>query len=151
MLTKISISSNIFPWITHVIHKEDYIVGNASKISDSEWEIMKIIWNNPNCTAQEIIEQLKDSQKWKPKTVKALISRLIDKNIIGFKQSGREYRYYSLINEEECRKTESKSFLHRVYNGSLKSMFLNFIEEENLSKEDIEELKSILNERNSKP
>jgi len=126
-------------------------MGNTSKISDSEWEVMKIIWNNPNCTAQEVIEQLKDCQKWKPKTVKTLLSRLIDKNIIGFEQSGREYKYYSLLNEEECRKIESKSFLHKVYNGSLKSMFLNFIEEENLSKDDIEELKSILNERKSKP
>ena len=125
-------------------------MGRASKISDSEWEIMKIIWNNPNCTAQEIIEKLKDNQKWKPKTVKTLISRLIEKNIIGYEQSGREYKYYSLINEEECRTTENKSFLNRVYNGSLKSLLLNFIEEENLSKDDIEELKAILNERKSK-
>lgn len=123
-------------------------MGNASKISDSEWEIMKIIWINPNCTAQDIIEQLKDSQKWKPKTIKTLISRLIDKNIVGFEQLGREYKYYSLVNEEECRKTENKSFLQKVYNGSLKSLLLNFIEEENLSKEDIEDLKAILKERN---
>jgi BlaI family transcriptional regulator, penicillinase repressor len=120
---------------------------NTSKISDSEWEIMKIIWKNPNCTALDIIEQLKDTQKWKPKTIKTLIRRLIDKNIIGFEQFGREYKYYSLVNEDECRKTESVSFLQRVYSGSLKSMLLNFMEEENLSKEDIEDLKSILNER----
>lgn len=124
-------------------------MGNASKISDSEWEIMRIIWKTPNCTALEIIEHLKDSQKWKPKTVKTLISRLISKNIIGFEQSGREYKYYSILSEEECRKIENKSFLHRVYNGSLKSMLLNFIEEENLTKEEIEELKSFLNERKS--
>ncbi len=120
---------------------------NAAKISDSEWEVMKIIWKNPNCTAQAIIEQLKDSQKWKPKTIKTLIRRLIDKNIVGFEQFGREYKYYSLVNEDECRKAESDSFLQRVYSGSLKSMLLNLIEKENLSKEDIEDLKSILNER----
>lgn len=120
---------------------------HASRISDSEWEIMKIIWKNPNCTALDIIEQLKDSQKWKPKTIKTLIRRLIDKNIVGFEPFGREYKYYSLVNEAECRKTESVSFLQRVYSGSVKSMLLNFIEEENLSKEDIEDLKSILNER----
>ncbi|QHQ60187.1 CopY/TcrY family copper transport repressor [Anaerocolumna sedimenticola] len=120
---------------------------NTAKISDSEWEVMKIIWKNPNCTAQDIIEQLKDSQKWKPKTIKTLIRRLIDKNIVGFEQFGREYKYYSLVNEDECRKAESDSFLQRVYSGSLKSMLLNLIEKENLSKEDIEDLKSILNER----
>jgi BlaI family penicillinase repressor len=120
---------------------------NHSKISDSEWEVMKIIWKNPNCTAQDIIEQLKDTQKWMPKTIKTLIRRLIDKNIVGFEPYGREYKYFSLVNEDECRKSESVSFLHRVYSGSIKSMLLNIMEEENLSKEDIEELKSILNER----
>ncbi len=124
-------------------------MGNASNISDSEWEIMRIIWKTPNCTASEIIEQLKDSQKWKPKTVKTLISRLISKNIIGFEQTGREYKYYPLLSEQECIKIESKSFLHRVYNGSIKSMLLSFIEEENLTKDEIEELKSFLNERKS--
>lgn len=118
-----------------------------SKISDAEWEIMKIIWKKPNCTAMYIIEQLKDSKEWKPKTIKTLIRRLVDKNIIGYEQYGREYKYYSLVNEEECRKTESVSFLQKVYSGSLKAMVLNFIEEDNLSKEDIQDLKSILNER----
>lgn len=118
-----------------------------ANISDSEWEIMNVIWKNPNCTAQEIIEQLKDTSKWKPKTIKTLIRRLIDKKIVGFEPYGREYKYFSLVNEDECRKSESVSFLHRVYSGSLKSMLLNIMEEENLSEEEIEELKSILNER----
>ncbi len=122
-------------------------MGNVSKISDSEWEVMKIIWKNPNCTAMDIIEKLKDSKEWKPKTIKTLIRRLVDKNIIGFEQFGREYKYYSLVNEEECIRTESQSFLQRVYSGSLKAMVLNFIEEDNLSKEDIESLKSILDEK----
>lgn len=122
-------------------------MGTISKISDAEWEIMKIIWKKPNCTAMDIIEQLKDSKEWKPKTIKTLIRRLLDKNIIGYKQFGREYKYFSLVNEDECRKIESVSFLQKVYSGSLKAMVLNFIEEDNLSKEDIEDLKSILNER----
>jgi BlaI family penicillinase repressor len=146
-LTNINIRGNISIKITDVIDKEEKIMGEASKISNAEWEIMKIIWKNPNCTAMDIIEKLKDSKEWKPKTIKTLIRRLFDKNIIGYEQFGREYKYYSLVNEEECRKTESVSFLQKVYSGSLKAMVLNFIEEDNLSKEDIEDLKSILNER----
>ena len=58
-------------------------MGDVSKISDAEWEIMKIIWKNPNCTAMYIIDQLKDSKEWKPKTIKSLIGRLLNKNILG--------------------------------------------------------------------
>lgn len=118
-----------------------------SKISDAEWEVMKIIWKNPYCTASRVIDSLKDHKEWKPKTIKTLIRRLLEKEVIGFEPFGREYKYYPLINEEDCVKEESKSFLQRVYRGSLKSMLLNFIEDDNLSKEDVEELTRILKER----
>jgi BlaI family transcriptional regulator, penicillinase repressor len=117
------------------------------KISDSEWEVMKIIWEQPYSTASIVIEGLQDSKEWKPKTIKTLIKRLVDKKVLGFEQEGREYKYYPLVNEEEVVKIESKSFLQRVYRGSLKTMLLNFIETDDLSKEDIEELTRILKER----
>jgi BlaI family penicillinase repressor len=118
-----------------------------SKISDAEWEVMKVIWKNPYCTASTVIDSLKDHKEWKPKTIKTLIRRLLEKEVIGFEPFGREYKYYPLINEEHCVKEESKSFLQRVYRGSLKSMLLNFIEDDDLSKEDVEELTRILKER----
>ncbi|ERI92459.1 copper transport repressor, CopY/TcrY family [Clostridiales bacterium oral taxon 876 str. F0540] len=120
---------------------------DSLKISDSEWEVMKIIWQNPNCTAGEVIDALKDKKEWQPKTVKTLIRRLVDKKALGYEQYKREYKYYPLVEERDCVKEESKSFLQRVYRGSLKNMLLNFIEDESLTKEDIEELARILEER----
>jgi BlaI family penicillinase repressor len=117
------------------------------RISDAEWEVMKVIWDNPNCTAGFVIEALKDFRDWKPKTIKSLIKRLTDKGILSFEPDGREYRYYPLISEKECVKSERDSFLQRVYRGSKKAMLLNFIDENELSNEDIEELKRILDER----
>ncbi len=119
----------------------------SSKISDSEWEIMKVIWENPYCTASYVINCLEASKDWKPKTIKTLIRRLLEKNIISFEPYGREYKYYALISEGECVKIESKSFLHRVYRGSLKNMIVSFIEEEELTTEDLEELRRMLKER----
>lgn len=119
----------------------------SPRISDSEWEVMKIIWDNPNCTAGFVIDSLKDLKEWKPKTIKTLIKRLTDKGVLSFEPDGREYKYYSLISEKQCVKLERESFLQRVYRGSKKAMLLNFIDENDLSEEDIEELKRILNER----
>lgn len=122
-------------------------MSNISKISDSEWEIMQIIWKNPNCTALFVIEKLKDIKEWKPKTIKTLIKRLVDKNILGYTQEGREYKYYSLVDENECKRIEGNSFLDRVYSGSLKAMMANFLESEKLSKKDIDELRDILKQK----
>ena len=117
------------------------------KISEAEWEVMKIIWSKNPCPANEIIKYLEGSKEWKPKTVKSLISRLLKKNAIGFNEECRTYYYYPLVNEKECVKEESKCFIQRVYNGAAKNMLLNFIEDNKLTEEDLDDLKRILDDR----
>lgn len=121
-------------------------MSNISKISDSEWTIMEIIWQNSHCTAMFIIKKLENSTDWKPKTIKTLIRRLVDKGVVGYEQEGREYKYYSLVDESECKKSEGISFLKRVYGGSLKAMMLNFLESDDVSQNDIDDLRKYLNE-----
>lgn len=114
------------------------------KISDAEWEVMKIIWKSPKITSTLIIEELSGSKEWKPATIKSLISRLLNKEAIGFDKNGKEYYYYPLVSEEECRREESKSFLNKVFDGSINSMILNFVKSEKLTADDINELRNIL-------
>ncbi|MBB6218302.1 BlaI family penicillinase repressor [Anaerosolibacter carboniphilus] len=116
------------------------------QISDAEWEIMKIVWSNPKITANQVIEMLGDDVTWKPKTVKALINRLLNKGAIGYEKDGRSYLYYPLVSEKDCVKAESESFLNKVFNGSFSLMMANFLEKVELSPEDIEELKQMLDE-----
>lgn len=123
------------------------MVKELLRISESEWEIMKILWSKSPVTANEIIEILGDNKEWAPNTVKTLVSRLVKKGALDFTQEGRIYHYYPLINEETCKKAESTSFLKRIYGGSLKPMLVHFLESEEISEEDIEELKKILDER----
>lgn len=120
---------------------------NLPKISDAEWEVMKIIWSKEEATANEIIDNLKGKQEWKNTTIKSLINRLLNKEAIGFRKNGKEYFYYPLISEEECIKEESKSFLKKVFNGSLNEMVLNLVKSEKLTQEDINELRDILNNK----
>lgn len=116
-------------------------------ISDAEWEIMKILWTSSPQTANEIIQALEGSRNWNPKTVRTLIKRLTEKQAVGYTVEGRVYSYYPKVQEEECVKSETSSFLQRVYGGTLRPMLAHFLKDEKLTKEDIEELRRILDER----
>lgn len=116
------------------------------QISDSEWEVMKVLWANSPSTANEVLDELVKSISWKPTTVKTLLSRLVKKKAVDFEKRNRTYYYYPLVTQDECVKAESKSFLKRVYGGALKSMIANFLEIQDLSAADIEDLKNILDE-----
>lgn len=115
------------------------------KISEAEWQIMKLIWKNSGATAGEIIEEISVNSDWKIATIKSLINRLLKKEAIGFEKRGREYFYYPLVLESECIKEESKSFINRFFNGSINSMLVNFVKDETLTKDEIKELRDILN------
>lgn len=123
-------------------------MGEIPKISEAEWEVMKIVWTDSPRTSNQIIEALEDTKDWKPKTIKTLISRLVSKNALGFKEEGRKYLYFPIVNENECIRAENQTFLSKVYNGAIKNMLVSFIKESDLSKEDIDDLKRILDERN---
>jgi BlaI family penicillinase repressor len=117
------------------------------KISDAEWQVMKVLWEKSPVNANYIVEKLTAETHWKPKTIRTLINRLSTKKIVGFDKQGRQYMYYPLLLEEECVKLETRSFLNRIRSGSLKPMLAAFLEEESLSKEEIDELKNILDKK----
>jgi BlaI family penicillinase repressor len=117
------------------------------KISEAEWRVMRVFWANPQATTNEVVETLTPVTPWKPKTIMTLLKRLVDKGALGFEKKGRIYEYYPLAQEAECIREASRSFLQRVHGGALKPMLSHFLEEAALSKEDIDELKHILEKR----
>ena len=125
-------------------------MNHLPKISESEWLVMKTLWANNRATANEIVIMLSESTSWKPKTIKTLLSRLVKKEAVGFEKQGREYLYYPKLGEDLCVKVESRSFLKRVFGGAVKPMFAALVENEELSKEDIEEIKQLLDKKMEK-
>ena len=115
------------------------------RISETEWEVMKVIWALAPCSAGRIIETLnKRDPNWHPKTVKAFLSRLVRKKALGFSKEGRSYQYRPLVSEKDCVDLVSESFLARVFGGSLKPMLAHFVERKKLSPEEIRELRRLL-------
>ncbi|MGS0745806.1 BlaI/MecI/CopY family transcriptional regulator [Syntrophomonas erecta subsp. sporosyntropha] len=117
------------------------------QISDAEWRVMQVIWDKSPITANEVVDKLKNNTHWKPKTIKTLIRRLVEKKALGFNQEGKAYLYYPLVSENESIRVESEAFLKKVFNGSLNLMLANFINEQRLSEEEIEELRRIIDGR----
>jgi BlaI family transcriptional regulator, penicillinase repressor len=120
------------------------------KISDAEWQIMRVLWTQSPLAASEIIGALAASTTWKPKTVMTLVNRLVIKKAVGFHKKGRAYHYYPLVDEDVCVKAESRSFLQRVYGGALKPMLAALFSDSRLSRGEIEELKSLLDQKANK-
>lgn len=119
-------------------------------ISESEWEIMTVLWEESPLTANDVIYILQERTDWKPKTVRTLLDRLVKKNVVGVNKEQRVYTFFPLYSQDECQHAEAESFVKRIYGGALKSMLVQFIQEDSLSHEDIQELRSILDPKQKK-
>lgn len=122
-------------------------MNDIPRISEAEWEIMKLIWKSSPITSDEIISSLSDKINWSGQTVKTFINRLLKKGAISFEKSGRNYLYYPIVSEKECIKAENKSFLEKVYDGAVSMLLSNFLEDEALSEREIEKLQKLLEEK----
>ena len=115
------------------------------RISDTEWEIMRVVWTQHPVTAAEIIERLTASDpSWHPKTARTLLARLVGKKALDYEPRGRVYVYEPRVTEQECIAAASGSFLERVFGGALKPMLAHFIEQTQLTPEELDELRALL-------
>jgi BlaI family transcriptional regulator, penicillinase repressor len=127
-----------------------HMTEKVPSISEAEWEVMNVLWQKWPQTANDVITSLQGQKDWKAKTVRTLLDRLVQKGVVHVDKEHRVYTFYPLYSQDDCQRAEAESFIKRIYGGTVKSMLVQFIEEDSLSEEDIEELKSILDEKPKK-
>ena len=76
-----------------------------------------------------------------------LLNRLAKKGVLRFEKEGRAYRYFPVVGEAETIRAERRSFVERVYGGALTPMLASFLEEAELSQEEIDDLKRLLDRK----
>lgn len=116
-------------------------------ISDAELLVMDIVWKSDvSLSAYQIREKLSKQKSWERTTVLTLIKRLVEKGML--KQEKREVYYYSpAILEEDYKKEETRNFVSKLYKGKSKDLIAALVQDESLTKKDIEELRGFLNQK----
>lgn len=119
-----------------------------TKMSKSETELMRLIWASTHpVTCGELLALLPTDKSWKTTTVLTFLSRLADKGMVSVTKQGKANVYGAAVNESEYRGQETRSFLEDMHGGSVKSMIASLYDSEELTKDEIDELKAGLSKR----
>lgn len=112
-------------------------------ITDSEYEVMKILWKSKEkMTVSGVVKSLKGND-WSPSTVSTFLQRLLKKGVVGCEKKENSNLYYPILKEKDYDLQETESFLSKIYKGSVKNLVASLYENKKLSKEDISELKEM--------
>lgn len=118
------------------------------KISAAEWEVLNVLWDHAPATAAEVFAALGEDTVWHPKTVNTFLARLVGKEILEVKREGKANLYFPLKSRQQCVSAESETFLKRVFRGAFGPMLLHFVEQAELSPEEVRELERVLKQKN---
>jgi BlaI family penicillinase repressor len=115
----------------------------VSKITDSEVEIMRVLWDSESeLPIAEIRKTLEKKSNWETSTIKTLLRRLCEKDVV--LATKKEVFYYKpMVSETEYNEYTTQSLIDRLYSGSAKKLVASLLGSKKLNKSDIEELRSL--------
>ena len=119
-------------------------MGRKISLSDGEWKLMNLLWEEAPRTISQLVVVLKNDTGWTKGTIFMMLSRLKDKGAVSFEIDGRSKLYYPILEREDAALCETESFLDKVYDGSIGLMVASMAGQKTLTKEDIDDLYIIL-------
>ena len=122
----------------------------SADITDSEWVIMRVLWDRGSATASEITASVKRERDVSPQTIKTLIRRLVDKHIVGYAidpDDSRVYHYRPLIRKEDAVRRKSETFAAQVYQNNVGDLVAHFVENSGLTEEELLQLQRVVKKK----
>lgn len=115
----------------------------VQQVSDSELELMKIVWaNGGSVRYAQITEELaKSGRIWQKNTIITLLSRLVEKGLLKTSKIGRRNEYTAIVSESDYQAAQTQTLLNKLYEGNAKGLVATLIQREMLSAKDYEELR----------
>ena len=115
----------------------------TNEISGAELEVMQILWKASRpMKVQDVCDEL-TAGKWEYRTVATLLIRMRVKGAVSCTKRDKVNYYSPVLDKESYTKSQTKSFVQRLYNGSVKDLAVSLFQSGELTKEDIEELRRL--------
>lgn len=114
-------------------------------LSDGEWKLMNLLWQNPPKTITHLTKELEQTSGWGRNVIITMLKRLEAKGAVRHEEGERAKLFYPCVERDGAVIEETRGFLNRMYQGSLSLLVNAMVNSSDLSVEEIEELKAILN------
>lgn len=116
------------------------------KVSDAEWAVLQILWQETEQSLGTIVEALYPLRRWNRNTVLTYLTRMEQKGLVAIDRTVEPHRYAAAVSQEDSAKEARHSLLQRVYRGSAGELIAAFLKETEISAEERARLRKLLDE-----
>jgi BlaI family penicillinase repressor len=114
------------------------------ELTESEWSVIKAVWETEPCTAPVIQEKLFKPTGWHYSTVRTLMDRMVVKGVLKAKKEGKLTIYQSAVTRAQAQSGELIYALKHAFNGALTPMVQCLLDTKDVSHAELGELKKII-------
>lgn len=114
------------------------------KLTGSEWSVLESLWQTNPQTVMQLVADMRQRVGWAKSTTITTLRRMEEKGLVHCEIIGKGKSYTPAVEQEQAEISETRSFLNRVYRGSVGLMMSAMAQRQDLSKAEIAELRDIL-------
>jgi BlaI family transcriptional regulator, penicillinase repressor len=115
------------------------------ELTESEWSVIKAVWETEPCTAPVIQDKLFKPTGWHYSTVRTLMDRMVAKGVLRAKKAGKLTIYQSAVTRAQAQRGELFYALKHAFNGALTPMVQCLLESKDLNATELAELELLIN------
>lgn len=119
----------------------------ATKLGRMQLRIVQVLWERGECSAREITEAMNETEAVAHSTVQTLLRTLEDKGAVGHSVEGRTFIFRPLVEEQGVQKSATRDVLDRVFDGSVKDLVSYLLKNERVSRGELDEIRSLIDEK----
>lgn len=120
------------------------------ELTEAEWEIIQVVWERQPCAAPTVQEELAARKKWTYSTVKTMMDRMVVKGLLKTERIRNLMLYRSAISQEDARRGELLKTVKRAFGGAFTPMMQFMVENDTLSRRELDELESLIRKKRRK-
>ena len=115
------------------------------KISEAEGKVLEVFWGAAGpLSAEDVVAAMHNDRDWSAGTIRTFLTRLVKKKALAATPDGRRYLYSPLIPREDYVHHESRDLIDRLFGGRITPFITQFSERQRLSRDEIDELKRLI-------
>jgi BlaI family penicillinase repressor len=116
-------------------------------IHDTEWDLLEVLWEKERATAREVGEALAKKRGWAVSTVKTLLDRMVQKELVAARQVGNVWEYTAAVKPVDARRFAWAELVGKAFGGAVAPALHFLAHDAKLSKKDLAELRALLDRK----
>ena len=116
-------------------------------IHETEWDLLEVLWSKERATAREVGEALAKKRGWAVSTVKTLLDRMVQKELVAARQVGNVWEYTPAVRPVEARRSAWTELVGKAFGGAVAPALHFLAKDAKLSKKDLAALRALLDEK----